>query len=179
MRQAYFHLLEAKEFLRNELKKIILFYDFNILYLKAKHTVSIYGSSCVNNNLWLRSLFFVQGFFEEGAACMPHIWYVGAEFWYNVLFPFQAVLFGFHKALGVAFTVLLSCGSIGWAWYQSVDQDAMPFQQQKLPYELSVLNLPVTNLYLYLVGRQILIKISTSLLGLVITPTASAFSSAG
>ena len=79
-----------------------------------------------------------MNFFVEGSSCLGHVWYLGCEFWYSALFPINAALYGVHKALGITFTVLLSCFSIGWDWYQSALYNGTPYQQLRLPYSYAL-----------------------------------------
>ncbi|CBY39986.1 unnamed protein product, partial [Oikopleura dioica] len=96
-------------------------------------TSNIMGAACLADNMFSKTIFFVMAFYDEGAACLGHVWYLGCEFWYAAIFPLNAALYGVHKALGVTFTVLLSIGSISWCWYQSIIHNTTPYQQLRLP----------------------------------------------
>jgi hypothetical protein len=96
-------------------------------------TSNIMASACLNNNMFSKTIFFVMAFFDEGATCLGHVWYLGCEFWYAALFPLNAALYGVHKALGITFTVLLSIGSISGCWYQSIIHNTSPYQQLRIP----------------------------------------------
>ena len=88
-------------------------------------------------NLWF-SFFYLDGWVHgtdatEGFGfCNGVTWYLSCDFFYFALFPFMAVLYGWHKMAGILGVMFCICGSMAHNMYSSFVSKSYIFQTYRI-----------------------------------------------